>query len=89
MPCAVTITGAGVRMQSASASTAFSCIIAANGRLKWEPESDTAETWTPQADTIEVWSAVSGGSTSWTPQADTDEIWTPVADTLEIWTNVG
>jgi hypothetical protein len=68
MPCTVTITGAGVRVQTASATSAISCIIAANGRLKWEPEADTSETWTPIADTNEIW----------TPVPDTSETWTSV-----------
>jgi hypothetical protein len=37
----------------------------ADGRLKWEQESDTAETWSAIADTPETWTPIADNSEAW------------------------
>jgi len=57
----------------------------ADGRLKWEQESDTAETWSAIADTPETWNPIADNSEDWTSIADESENWTPIADNSEAW----
>jgi len=76
----------GNRVQAARASSAISCIVSANGRLKWEADADTAETWSEQADAETAWADKPDTSASWSGQADTGKDWTPASSTAEIWT---
>jgi hypothetical protein len=76
----------GNRVQAARASSAISCIVSANGRLKWEADADTVETWSEQADAETAWADQPSTSASWVDQADTAKDWTPASSTAEIWT---
>jgi hypothetical protein len=76
----------GNRVQAARASFAISCIVSANGRLKWEADADTVETWSEQADAETAWADQPSTSASWVDQADTAKDWTPASSTAEIWT---
>jgi len=59
--------------------------MAVNARLKWEAESDTAESWSGISDNSETWTPISDQSETWTAIGDTSETWTPIADNSESW----
>jgi hypothetical protein len=80
------VLASGIRIKAARASSAISCIVSANGRLKWEADADTVETWSEQADAETAWADQPSTSASWSDQADTAKDWTPASSTAEIWT---
>jgi hypothetical protein len=73
------------RIQIATASTSVAAIIAATGRLLWEPELPDGETWSEQAVGTETWTNVAAGSETWSDQSVGSETWSDIADSSNVW----
>jgi hypothetical protein len=80
----VMVVNAQRRQPGAIAFTETSSM-AVNARLKWEAESDTAESWGAISDNSETWTPISDQSETWTAISDSSETWTAIANNSETW----
>jgi hypothetical protein len=60
------LSGTAIRTSGAKSAALSTTLI--SGRLKWEPDGETAETWVDDQSSINIWVDISKASEAWTPQ---------------------